>query len=142
MIGPYTITAKPGEWRFVNAYEAFDSARYDHGSSSRERFSVVLTGTSLLPEEVANEVNISRNGSVYLSGFKRPAVEHHLGWETLEAELRRMEATNRSKDSIFDGATLEITFEVFVREPRPGSHYTTPLVFFPVTLIRIVGEQA
>lgn len=139
----YTITAQPGEWRYVNAYEGFDwGGRYDPDSSSRKRYSVCLTDTSLLPEEIANEAHVARNGNIYLSGFDKPEVEHFEGWEKLESELRRMEATNRRKDDLFENAILEITFELRCIEPRRGSRYTTPLVVLPVSLIRIVGYVA
>lgn len=135
----YTITAQPDQWRFVNAYEGFARFAHDPFSPPREQFGVVLTDNSLLPEEVANEARVSRDGSVYMMGWQRPAVEHREGWEYLENELRRMEATNRRKDDIFAGAVLEITFRLLALEPRPGSRYTTPLVVLPVSLICIAG---
>lgn len=133
MTETYTITATPGQWRFINAYQGHDLT-----ASGRERFGVVLTDASLLPEEVANEVRTSRNGNVYLSSFRPPVVEHFAGWEALEQDLRRMAATNRRPDDLFEGQTLQITFFLALIPPRPGSSYTTPLVTLPVTLIRIV----
>lgn len=137
---PYVIIAKPDEWRFVNAYEPFD-----FGGSGRPRFSVVLTDASLLPEEVANEVNVSKSGAVYMTSWNRPAVEvcEQLGgWRFLEEELRRMEVTNQRPDALFKGATIEITFDIRQLQPRENSRFTTPLTILPVSKIEILGYSA
>jgi hypothetical protein len=137
---PYVITAKPDQWRFINAYDPFD-----FGGSGRPRFSVVLTDASLLPEEVANEANVSKSGAVYMTSFSRPAVEvcEQFGdWHFLEQELRRMEVTNQRPDALFKGATIEITFDVRRLEPRANSRFTTPLTILPVSKIMIVGYDA
>lgn len=134
-VGTYTITARPGEWRFINAYEPWDMRAWP---DRRPRYSVVLADASLLPEEIANEVRVSRWG-VYLNGWNPPAVEHFEGWEKLEAELRRMEATNRPKDALFEGAVVDITFSQHIVPPR--GPYTTPLLTLPVSLIKIVAYE-
>jgi hypothetical protein len=137
MTDTYTITLKPEDWLFVNAYQGVDFAE-----TGKERYGVVIRDVSLLPEEIGNEAYVSSRGHVYLTGFKRPAVEHYEGWEKLESELRRMEATNRAPDHLFDGATLEVDFALYVRDPVPGSRWTTPLVMLPVTRIKIVEASS
>lgn len=131
----WTITARPDQWLFVNAYVGFSF------ENKAERFGIVLQDVSLLPEEVANEAFVDRNGRVRLNGFTRPAVEHDLGWEHLAEELRRVEACNRSPDAVFEGHTLEITFSMYTLPPRPNGRYSTPFVVLPVQQIRILSQQ-
>lgn len=128
----WTITVPPEQWLYVSAYEGHSF------NNKAERFGIVLTDTSLLPEEIANEVYTNRRGHAPLKGFVRPAVEHHLGWEHLATELRRMDATNRAPDDIFAGQTLEVTFSMVIWRPQPGSKYTSPLVILPVHTIKIL----
>lgn len=130
----YTITVNPADWLYINAYEP-----HDHGRRGRETFGVVLRDVALLPEEVGHEANVSKRGAVYMTTFQRPTVEHVEGWEKLESELRRMEATNRDPDRLFDDAILEIDFHLYLKQPGPNSRYDSPLVLLPVTRIKIAG---
>lgn len=129
-----TLTVRPGEWCFVHAYEPHSFA-----PDQRPFYGVSIKPASLLPEEIAQELYVSRKGYATLKGYFPPVVDHVEGWEKLESELRRMEATNRPRDALFENAVLRLDYSVYVRPAIPGSRFDTPMMLLPISRITILG---
>lgn len=133
---PFTITAKPGQWRYISAYEPWSIVR-----EYAAKYSVALADTNLLPEEIANEVHVTKKGYVYAKTDVPPQIQHFEGWEKLESELRRMRASNLKPDDLFDGAILEITIQPYIMPARPDRGFHEQALLLAPLLIKIVGYE-